>query len=95
MVNYTYDILPGRICPWLLTVRKSIFTARQLAAEKNRKVWSTDHSGHRRWRKSGRGSILASQEGLRVPRFHPKSLPIPLDYAAEAELPNATTDYLE
>ena len=38
MVNYTYDILPGRICPWVLTVRKSIFTARQIVAEGNRKA---------------------------------------------------------
>ena len=31
-------LLPGRICPWVLTVRKSIFTARQIVAEGNRKA---------------------------------------------------------
>lgn len=38
MVNYTCDILTGRTCPWVPTVRKSIFTARQLAAEEIGKV---------------------------------------------------------
>ena len=71
MVNYTYDILPGRICPWVLTVRKSIFTARQIVAEGNRKAQTTDGGGSQ-----GEDSFLSPWEGLAVSRFHPTSPPI-------------------
>ena len=95
MVNYTYDILPGRICPWVLIVRKSIFTARQIVAEGNRKVHLQTTQGTDGGGNEGADPFLSPWEGLAVSRFYPTSPPRPLDYAVGTELPNATTDYLE